>query len=104
MGDFSTALRNVSAGGGEGPVLVVSSNGVFRLIASQLASNLASTKVATGAVSLLLHHGNEAAKVLCWNVPPQNLRSYLDRGERPDGAPDESTVAADDAKSLSSPD
>jgi len=74
-------LRNLSAllerattdNGDDSVVALISSNGLFRLLAKSLALAPASLKMATGAMSLLEARPN-GLKVLSWNQKPNEFR------------------------------
>lgn len=74
---FWAALDEIAAGTVGGPVLIVSSSGIFRLIALRLAPDFKPNKMATGAVSLLLYGSGRPTTVIRWNIPPHHLRSEI---------------------------
>lgn len=74
-------LRNLRAlvdraktdNGDDSIVALISSNGLFRLLAKGLAIAPAGLKMATGAMSLL-EAPNGQLKVICWNQKPNEFR------------------------------
>jgi len=83
-------LRNLSAlvekatsdNGDDSVVALISSNGLFRLLAKSLARAPASLKMATGAMSLLeARHGQ--LKVISWNQKPNEFRFQVSLSNAP---------------------
>jgi len=60
---------------GVGPVLIVSSNGIFKLFASSLSDGIGARKMGTGHMSLLRLDGSKI-ELLCWDLPPAAFREW----------------------------
>lgn len=52
------------------PVLIVSSNGLFRLLAHSIAGTTFASKMATGRLALLRLGGADGVRILGWNLTP----------------------------------
>lgn len=70
---FQNVLDDVQRRGDD-PTFIVSSNGVFKLFASQMTENVKIRKMGTGHLALLRLEG-AVREILCWDLAPE---SFLD--------------------------
>jgi broad specificity phosphatase PhoE len=59
------------------PTLIVSSNGLFRILSSVINHNQSSSKMSTGHLSVLNLENNGTIKILGWNLAPSDLRNIV---------------------------
>ncbi|MGJ0507215.1 MAG: histidine phosphatase family protein [Methylocystis sp.] len=59
------------------PSLIVSSNGLFRLLAGALAGPTFAGKMATGRLALLRLPGEDEAQILGWNLSPDAFPAFV---------------------------
>ncbi len=60
------------------PGFIVSSNGLFRLLASSIAGSGFSGKMATGRLGLLRIDSAESMSILAWNISPEDFPACVE--------------------------
>lgn len=61
------------------PALIVSSNGLFRLLASSIGGDGAAAKMATGHMGILRLNSTAGGEFLGWNLPPEDFPAHMAR-------------------------
>ena len=65
--------RLMASYGGDADIVLVSSNGIFRMMAREFVPSLQKNKMATGNISVLTLDGNGKATDVHWNIAPELL-------------------------------
>jgi broad specificity phosphatase PhoE len=65
--------RLMASYGGDADIVLVSSNGIFRMMAREFAPSLQKNKMATGNISVLTLDRNGKATDVHWNITPELL-------------------------------